>query len=66
MQRSFVCPVTGVEHVDGEWKISTPNKIRAEYVINAAGYRAAELGAMFGRDVPCVSLAHQYLITGFV
>ena len=30
---------------------------RAEYVINAAGYRAAELGAMFGRDVPCISLA---------
>ena len=55
------CPVTGVEHVDGEWEISTPNgKIRAEYVINAAGYRAAELGAMFGRDVPCISLAHQY------
>ena len=43
---------------------SPPNgKMRAEYVINAAGYRAAELGAMFGRDVPCVSLAHQYLIT---
>ena len=58
------CPVIGVEHVDGEWEISTPNgKIRAEYVINAAGYRAAELGAMFGRDVPCISLAHQYLIT---
>ena len=57
------CPVTGVEHVDGEWEIFTPNgKIRAEYVINAAGYRAAELGAMFGRDVPCISLAHQYLI----
>ena len=58
------CPVTGVEHVDGEWEIFAPNgKMRAEYVINAAGYRAAELGAMFGRDVPCISLAHQYLIT---
>jgi dimethylglycine dehydrogenase len=58
------CPVTGVEHVDGEWEISTPNgKIRAECVINAAGYRAGELGTMFGRNVPCISLAHQYLIT---
>ncbi|MDC0062608.1 FAD-dependent oxidoreductase [Candidatus Puniceispirillum sp.] len=58
------CPVTGVEHLGDEWKISTPNgEIRAEYVVNAAGYRASELGAMFGRDVPCVSLAHQYLIT---
>ena len=45
-----------------EWEIATPNgTIRAEYVVNAAGYRAAELGRMFGRDVPCVSLAHQYL-----
>ena len=58
------CPVTGVERINDEWKITTPNgEIRAEYVVNAAGYRAGELGKMFGRDVPCVSLAHQYLIT---
>jgi len=58
------CPVTAVERVQDEWVITTPNgTIRAEYVVNAAGYRAAELGRMFGRDVPCVSLAHQYLIT---
>ena len=58
------CPVTHVERVQDEWVITTPNgTIRAEYVVNAAGYRAAELGRMFGRDVPCVSLAHQYLIT---
>ena len=58
------CPVTAVERVGDEWKITTPNgEIRAEYVVNAAGYRASELGKMFGRDVPCVSLAHQYLIT---
>ena len=37
--------------------------IEAEYVVNAAGYRAAEIGAMFGREVPCISLSHQYLIT---
>ena len=58
------CPVTAVEWLGDEWKITTPNgEIRAEYVVNAAGYRAGELGKMFGRDVPCVSLAHQYLIT---
>ena len=58
------CPVTAVEHIQDEWVLTTPNgTIRAEYVVNAAGYRAAELGRMFGRDVPCVSLAHQYLIT---
>ncbi len=58
------CPVTAVSRVGDEWKITTPNgEICAEYVVNAAGYRAGELGAMFGRNVPCVSLAHQYLIT---
>ena len=49
------CPVTAVEWLGDEWKITTPNgEIRAEYVVNAAGYRAGELGKMFGRDVPCV------------
>ena len=58
------CPVTNVERVNDEWLIHTPNgSVRAEYVVNAAGYRADEVGKMFGRDVPCVSLAHQYLIT---
>ena len=58
------CPVTGVRRENGEWVLSTPQgEIRCEYVVNAAGYRANEVGAMFGRNVPCVSLAHQYLIT---
>ncbi len=58
------CPVTGVSRKDDEWVIETPiGSVRAEYVVNAAGYRADEIGKMFGRDVPCVSLAHQYLVT---
>ena len=58
------CPVTGVARKNDLWEITTPNgMIKADIVVNAAGYRAAELGAMFGRDVPCVSMAHQYLIT---
>ena len=58
------CPVTGVRRENGEWVLSTPQgEIRCEYVVNATGYRANEVGAMFGRNVPCVSLAHQYLIT---
>ena len=58
------CPVTGVKWNNDEWTVSTPHgDIQAEFVVNAAGYRASELGKMFGRDVPCVSLAHQYLIT---
>ena len=58
------CPVTGVRRENGEWVLSTPQgEICCEYVVNATGYRANEVGAMFGRNVPCVSLAHQYLIT---
>jgi dimethylglycine dehydrogenase len=58
------CPVTGVRREDSEWVLTTPaGEIRCEYVVNAAGYRAAELGRMFGRNVPCISLAHQYLVT---
>ncbi|MGC6485037.1 MAG: GcvT family protein [Candidatus Puniceispirillales bacterium] len=58
------CPVTGVDRKNDEWHVHTPiGTVRAEYVVNAAGYRADEVGKFFGRDVPCVSLAHQYLVT---
>jgi dimethylglycine dehydrogenase len=58
------CPVSGVRREKGEWVIETGNgEIRCEYVVNAAGYYAADVGRMFGRDIPCVSLAHQYLVT---
>lgn len=58
------CPVEGVRRENDEWVIETgQGEVRCEYVVNAAGYRAAEVGRMFGRDIPCVSLAHQFLIT---
>ena len=58
------CPVTGARREKDEWVLSTPEgEIRCEYVVNASGYRANEVGRMFGRDVPCISLAHQYLVT---
>ena len=58
------CPVTGARRDKDEWVLSTPEgEIRCEYVVNASGYRANEIGRMFGRDVPCISLAHQYLVT---
>ena len=57
------CPVTGVRR-DCEWVVETPRgEIRCEIVVNAAGYRAGEVGAMFGRDVPMVAMAHQYMLT---
>ena len=58
------CPVKNVRRENGEWVIETPKgEIRCEYVVNSAGYYAAEVGRMFGREIPCVSLAHQYLVT---
>ncbi|RMD60667.1 MAG: FAD-dependent oxidoreductase [Alphaproteobacteria bacterium] len=48
----------------GEWQVHTRNgTITAEIVVNAAGYRGAEVGRMVGLDLPIVSLQHQYLVT---
>ena len=58
------CAVTGARRDGDEWVIATEKgDIRCEYVVNAAGYRAREVGAMFGREVPMVSMSHQYLLT---
>ncbi|HKY94865.1 MAG TPA: FAD-dependent oxidoreductase [Kiloniellales bacterium] len=58
------CKVTGLRREIGGWVVETARgAVRAEIVVNAAGYRAAEVGAMAGRDIPCVSLSHQYLVT---
>ena len=57
-------PVISVSRKNGEWHVQTPQgTVRCEYVVNAAGYRANEIGKMFGRTLPCATLAHQYLVT---
>jgi dimethylglycine dehydrogenase len=57
------CPVTGARRENGEWVISTPQgEIRCEYVVNAGGYRAAEVGKLFGRTVPMMVMSHQYIL----
>lgn len=57
------CPVTGARREADEWVIETAQgEIRCEYVINAAGYYAREVGKMFGRDVPMMVMSHQYLL----
>lgn len=58
------CPAEAVRRAGGEWVVRTPHgEIRCEYVVNAAGYRAREVGAMFGRSVPMAAMSHQYLLT---
>lgn len=57
--------VTGISRTPGgEWKITTDKgEVVAEYVVNAGGYRGAEVLAMGGNYLPMVSLEHQYLVT---
>ena len=57
------CPATGVTR-DGEgWIVHThKGDIRCQYVVNAAGYYAAEVGKWFGRDVPMMVMSHQYML----
>jgi len=59
------CPVTGLaQRAGGDWLVETPKgSVTAEIVVNAAGYYAPQIGAMIGRDVPCVTLCHQYLVS---
>ena len=48
----------------GEWKITTDKgEVLAEYVVNAGGYRGAEVYEMSGKYMPMVTLEHQYLVT---
>ncbi len=56
--------VIGLEWKGSEWLVSTDKgQIRAEIVVNAAGYRAGEIMAMLGQTMPIVTMSHQYLVT---
>ena len=62
------CPATGVDRKNGEWIVHTAKgDIRAEIVVNAAGYYAQRVGEWFkpfgGRTVPMAVMSHQYLLT---
>jgi dimethylglycine dehydrogenase len=57
------CPVTSARWTGTEWVLTTPKgEVRCEYVVNAGGYYAAAVGAMFGRRVPMMVMSHQYLL----
>ena len=61
-------PVTGVSREGGEWVLATDaGEIRAEIVVNAAGYYARRVAEWFrpygGRDLPMVVMGHQYLLS---
>ena len=59
---------TGISRQGGEWIIHTEKgDIRAEIVVNAAGYYAQRVGEWFkpfgGRTVPMMVMSHQYMLT---
>ena len=57
------CPVSAVRREGGEWVVVTPKgELRCEFVVNAGGYYAREVGRMFGREVPMMVMSHQYLL----
>ena len=50
--------------IDGSWQVVTKDgTIHAEYVVNAGGLWARELGEMVGIFLPLHPMEHQYLIT---
>ena len=60
------CPATGAtwDEAKKQWTVHTEKgDITCEYVVNAAGYRAQEVGEWFGRKVPMMTMSHQYLLT---
>lgn len=57
------CRATGARRDGGGWIVETEQgEIACDTVVNAAGYRAREVGAWFGRDVPMMTMSHQYLV----
>ena len=49
---------------DGSWDVVTAKgTVHAEYVVNAAGLWAREVGELAGVYLPCHPMEHQYLVT---
>ena len=58
-------PVTGLtQRADDTWTVhTTKGDIDCDFVVNAAGYRVNEVGAMMGVEHPVASMEHQYFLT---
>ncbi|MEO6319230.1 MAG: FAD-dependent oxidoreductase [Polaromonas sp.] len=61
-------PVTAIRQLhDGRWEVTTEKGlITAEKIVNAAGFRANEIAAMIGHQLPMCSMEHQYLVTAAI
>ncbi|XP_070543169.1 dimethylglycine dehydrogenase, mitochondrial-like isoform X2 [Ptychodera flava] len=61
-------PVLGLKQTsDGKWDVETQHgTIRANRVVNAAGFWSREVGEMIGIEVPVVTTQHQYILTSSI
>ncbi|WP_027857904.1 GcvT family protein [Marinobacterium jannaschii] len=58
-------PVEKIEQQpDGRWQVTTAKGvIDAGIIVNAAGFRANEVAAMVGHQLPIASMEHQFVVT---
>ncbi|XP_070543164.1 dimethylglycine dehydrogenase, mitochondrial-like [Ptychodera flava] len=61
-------PVLGLKQTsDGKWDVETQHgTIRANHVVNAAGFWSREVGKMVGLDIPVLTVEHQYVVTASI
>ncbi|XP_032330821.1 dimethylglycine dehydrogenase, mitochondrial isoform X10 [Camelus ferus] len=52
---------------DGTWDVETPQgSVRANRIVNAAGFWAREVGKMIGLEHPLIPVQHQYVVTSSI
>ena len=58
--------VTGMERTrSGEWNVRTgKGPVICEAVVDATGFRGAQVARLAGQHIPVATLQHQYLVTG--
>jgi dimethylglycine dehydrogenase len=58
-------PVESITQLeDGSWEVTTAKGIiHAQKIVNAAGFRANEVAAMIGHQLPITSMEHQFVVT---
>ncbi|XP_012871272.1 PREDICTED: dimethylglycine dehydrogenase, mitochondrial [Dipodomys ordii] len=64
----YPAPVTSLKpRPDGTWDVETlQGSIRANRIVNAAGFWAREVGKMIGLEHPLIPVQHQYIITSTI
>nr|XP_002815732.3 dimethylglycine dehydrogenase, mitochondrial isoform X1 [Pongo abelii] len=64
----YPAPVTSLKaRSDGTWDVETPQgSMRANRIVNAAGFWAREVGKMIGLEHPLIPVQHQYVVTSTI